>query len=204
MQRETERFIYKKINDTDRPFFAGVRRSAGGLVLRHICHQSQTPQQPDPSNVMRGHNTHTNEGRGPLIMCLGAGLTRSLKRDCVGIEEHTRVSIRSEWSWVGSGSASSSTSSICETTLHNSRRLLSFIKRSLSPPRLYSASQGSRSPVSELQVCVTKLSLWPYRKSQNSKCAISIPKIDMLQSQLSEAFAIQRLVLKTQLKKKED
>lgn len=146
MHRETEHFIYKKINDTDRPFFARFRRSAGGLVPCHNRHQSQTLQQPDQSNVMLGRKIPSiarNGGNGPLIMCLRAGLTRSLKRDCVcwyTRDSGTRASIRSEWSWVGSGSASSTTSSICGATVHNSRHLLSFIKWSLSPPRLSPAS----------------------------------------------------------------
>ncbi|KAG1942944.1 inactive phospholipase C-like protein [Pimephales promelas] len=41
----------RKINDTDRPFFGFGGSAGGGLVLCHICHPSQTPQQPDPSNV---------------------------------------------------------------------------------------------------------------------------------------------------------
>ncbi len=53
------------------------------------------------------------------------------------------ASIRSEWSREGSGSASSTTSSICGATVHNSRHLLSFIKWSLSPPRLFPASWTS-------------------------------------------------------------
>ncbi len=165
MQRETEHFIYKKINDTDRPFFTRFRRSAGGLVPCHNRHQSQTLQQPDQSNVMLGRKIPSiarNGGNGPLIMCLRAGLTRSLKRDCVcwyTRDGGTRASIRSEWSWVGSGSASSTTSSICGATVHNSRHLLSFIKWSLSPPRLH-------EPLSELLRPSRPLQIWNRSKQQ--------------------------------------
>lgn len=165
MQRETEHFIYKKINDTDRPFFARFRRSAGGLVPCHNRHQSQTLQQPDQSNVMLGRKIPSiarNGGNRPLIMCLRAGLTRSLKRDCVcwyTRDGGTRASIRSEWSWVGSGSASSTTSSICGATVHNSRHLLSFIKWSLSPPRLH-------EPLSELLRPSRPLQIWNRSKQQ--------------------------------------
>lgn len=105
MQRETEHFIYKKINDTDRPFFARFRRSAGGLVPCNNRHQSQMLQQPDQSNVMLGCKIRSiprNGGNGTLIMCLRAGLTRSLKRDCVGTRvtaEHTRASEVSDHEW---------------------------------------------------------------------------------------------------------
>lgn len=105
MQRETEHFIYKKINDTDRPFSARFRRSAGGLVPCHSRHQSQTLQQPDQSNVTLGAKYEASRetgGNGPLIVCLRAGLTRSLKRDCVATRvtaEHTRASEVSDHEW---------------------------------------------------------------------------------------------------------